>query len=113
MASRDRGGGRRAWGAVGNGSPPAERDCHFLVQCPGCFCWILGSQGQPPGVAWKVGEDLWGEREQVTREVFCRCKSVILYGTTPIDYFLYCGISTYKVAEDEASARVEVWVGYS
>ena len=64
MAHRDRGGGRRAWGVVGNGSFPPVWDCHFLVQCLGCFCWIQGSQGRPLGVAWKVGEDdLWEERE--------------------------------------------------
>ena len=34
-------------------------------------------------------------------------------GTTTIDSFLYCSISTYKVTEEEASARVEGWVGYS
>ena len=79
MAGRDRGGGRRAWGVVGNGSPPAVQDCHFLVQCLGCFCWILGSQGQPPGVAWKVVEDLL---EQITREVFCYCN--LLYYMGPL-----------------------------
>ena len=82
MAGRDRGGGRRAWGVVGNGSPPAVQDCHFLVQCLGCFCWILGSQGQPLGVAWKVVEDLWEESEQITREVFCRCN--LLYYMGPL-----------------------------